>query len=80
MRPNRLWEIKANLGVTQDLPQVWRKSVADLIEEVERLQARETELLAANNREVERRRDAERVPERIFAAVDAFRIRGDLDG
>lgn len=72
MTPERLAEIKGEAAKYSYVP---REMIRELTAEVERLQTREADLLAANNRELLRRRDAEALPERIFAAVDALRIR-----
>jgi len=59
MRPQRLAEIKLRHAECYNQTRA-HDDRGELIAEVERLQGRETELLAANGNEVERRRDAQR--------------------
>jgi hypothetical protein len=74
MTPNRLFEIKGNLPIenASNLSPEWRAAVGDLIKEVERLMARQDELLAANNAEVEHRREAQLRLMVVCENADAF--------
>jgi hypothetical protein len=78
MTPERFAEIKDAHALLADHTNAHYHR-GELIEYVQRLEARIGELLAANGHEVERRRAAEQLPARIFATLDALRISGESE-